>query len=282
MSKSNKLTREQLLDKVKGAMYGFAIGDAMGATTEFVDKVNIRKVYGQVNNIIGGGWLNLKPGQVTDDTEMMLCVAEGYRASIASGTKFQTEVAKRFIHWLRSGPRDVGNQCFAAINLLAANKVVPTCDNALGNGALMRALPMALVGDWYCQMVQADLTHNNMLQHQAINEYHELVGLAIQGKCGRVQYQPEAPSGHVMNTLHNAVWAATRFQTIKDTIVWCVNEGGDADTIAAIAGGLAGAKHGWQNIPKDWINQLDSGVKSQLDENSDFLVACCLSRWNNV
>lgn len=282
MSKSNKLTREQLLDKVKGAMYGFAIGDAMGATTEFVNKASIKKAYGRVDNIIGGGWLNLKPGQVTDDTEMMLCVAEGYRASIASGTKFQTEVAKRFVHWLRSGPRDVGNQCFAAINLLAANKAVPVCNNALGNGALMRSLPMALVGDWHCQMVQADLTHNNMLQHQAISEYHELVGLAIQGKCDPVRYRPEAPSGHVMNTLHNAVWAATHFQTIKDTIVWCVNEGGDADTIAAIAGGLAGAKHGWQNVPKDWINQLDSGVKSQLDENSDFLVACCLSHWNHV
>lgn len=282
MSKSNKLTREQLLDKVKGAMYGFAIGDAMGATTEFMNKASIKKVYGRVDNIIGGGWLNLKPGQVTDDTEMMFCVAEGYRASIASGTKFQAEVAKRFVHWLRSGPRDVGNQCFAAINLLAANKAVPVCNNALGNGALMRSLPMALVGDWHCQVVQADLTHNNMLQHQAISEYHELVGLAIQGKCGHVQYQPKAPSGHVMNTLHNAVWAATHFQTIKDTIVWCVNEGGDADTIAAIAGGLAGAKHGWQNVPKDWINQLDSGVKSQLDENSDFLVACCLSHWNHV
>lgn len=282
MSRSNKLTREQLLDKVKGAMYGFAIGDAMGATTEFMNKASIKKAYGRVDNIIGGGWLNLKPGQVTDDTEMMLCVAEGYRASIASGTKFQTEVAKRFIHWLRSGPRDVGNQCFAAINLLAANKAVPTCNNALGNGALMRSLPMALVGDWHCQTVQADLTHNNTLQHQAISEYHELVGLAIQGKCDPVRYQPEAPSGHVMNTLHNAVWAATHFQTIKDTIVWCVNEGGDTDTIAAIAGGLAGAKHGWQNVPKDWINQLDSGVKSQLDENSDFLVACCLSHWNHV
>lgn len=282
MSKSNKLTREQLLDKVKGAMYGFAIGDAMGATTEFMSKANIGKVCGRVDNIVGGGWLNLEPGQVTDDTEMMLCVAEGYRASIASGTKFQAEVSKRFVHWLQSEPRDVGNQCSKSIQLLAAGKAVPVDNGALGNGALMRALPMALVGDWHCQVVQADLTHNNALQHRAINRYHELIGLAIQGKCGRVRYQPGEPIGHVMNTLRNATWAATHFQTIKDTIVWCVNEGGDADTIAAIAGGLAGAQHGWQNIPKDWINQLDSGVKSQLDENSDFLVACCLSRWNNV
>lgn len=282
MSKSNNVTREQLLDKVKGAMYGFAIGDAMGATTEFMNKASIRKTYGQVDNIIGGGWLNLKPGQVTDDTEMMLCVAEGYRASIASGTKFQGEVAKRFVRWFRSGPCDVGNQCAKAISLLAANKAVPVDNNALGNGALMRALPMALVDDWYCQMVQTDLTHNNALQHQAVSEYHELVGFAIQGRLGYVQHQPGEPSGHVANTLRNAVWAATRFLTIKDTIVWCVNEGGDADTIAAIAGGLAGAIYGWQNVPKDWINQLDSGVKSRLDENSDFLVACCLSRWNNV
>lgn len=43
-------------NKIAGAVYGFAIGDAMGATTEFMTHEQIRKVYGKVTNIIGGGW----------------------------------------------------------------------------------------------------------------------------------------------------------------------------------------------------------------------------------
>lgn len=35
----------------------------------------IRDAYGRVTDMIGGGWLNLKPGEVTDDTQMTLCVA---------------------------------------------------------------------------------------------------------------------------------------------------------------------------------------------------------------
>ena len=62
--------------KVKGALYGFAIGDAMGATTEFMTKDEIKTNYGKLDKIVGGGWLGVKPGQVTDDTEMMLIVAE--------------------------------------------------------------------------------------------------------------------------------------------------------------------------------------------------------------
>ena len=57
-------------DGILGALYGFAIGDAMGATTEFMDEHQIKAKYGQVDNIVGGGWLKLEAGQVTDDTQI--------------------------------------------------------------------------------------------------------------------------------------------------------------------------------------------------------------------
>lgn len=57
-----------LKDKVRGSLFGFAIGDAMGATTEFMSTKSIKLKYGMVDQIIGGGWLNLKAGKVTDDT----------------------------------------------------------------------------------------------------------------------------------------------------------------------------------------------------------------------
>jgi hypothetical protein len=40
--------------------------------------------------------------------------------------------------------------------------------------------------------------------------------------------------------------------------VYAVNLGGDADTIGAITGGLAGALYGGGNIPSRWINALSN------------------------
>mgnify|MGYP002521611381 CR=1 FL=1 len=67
-----------LKDKVLGSLIGFAIGDAMGATTEFMNKEAIKEQYGELRDIIGGGWLHLMPGQVTDDTQMTLCIIDTF------------------------------------------------------------------------------------------------------------------------------------------------------------------------------------------------------------
>lgn len=61
-----------MLNKIKGALFGFAIGDALGATTEFLTKDEIKQKYGLVKEIVGGGWLNLARGETTDDTDMTL------------------------------------------------------------------------------------------------------------------------------------------------------------------------------------------------------------------
>lgn len=42
-------------DKILGSLIGFAIGDAMGATTEFMSKEQIQNQYGKVDHIMGGG-----------------------------------------------------------------------------------------------------------------------------------------------------------------------------------------------------------------------------------
>ncbi len=68
---------EHLLDRIKGVMYGVVVGDALGGTTEFLTIPEIRSQYGYLKDIIGGGVWKLEPGEVTDDTMMTLCIAEG-------------------------------------------------------------------------------------------------------------------------------------------------------------------------------------------------------------
>ena len=54
--------------------------------------------------------------------------------------------------------------------------------------------------------------------------------------------------------------------TYKDAIVGAVNDGGDADTIAAICGGIAGAYYGFENIPEYLIESLDKKVVNKIEE----------------
>ena len=56
--------------KIRGGLYGVAVGDALGATLEFMAKEETKQKHGQLRDIIGGGWLHLRPGEWTDDTEM--------------------------------------------------------------------------------------------------------------------------------------------------------------------------------------------------------------------
>ena len=52
--------------------------------------------------------------------------------------------------------------------------------------------------------------------------------------------------------MNNACYYALNCNSFEDCIINAVNDGGDADTIAAIAGSIAGARFGYDNIPKRW------------------------------
>lgn len=286
MSKS-KVEKEYFQDKVAGAMFGFAIGDAMGATTEFMSANEIRRKYGSVNDIVGGGWLKLKPGQITDDTEMMLCVAEGYMASIDNGSTFAEEVSKRFINWYNGGPIDCGYACASGIKRLASGQGTKYDNGAFGNGALMRALPMAVVDRFGLNLIQSDMTHCNHVQHHFVSEYHNMIVRQVYGdRYGSdIGWNPGGqypdlglPVGHVANTLYCAVKANLSSDNFEQVIVKCVNGGGDADTIAAIAGGLAGAKYGFDALPTLWLSKLDMDVQKRLSCVVDFMVDQCMAR----
>ena len=63
-------------NSIAGALFGVAVGDALGGPVEFMAPEEIIRRHVCVSDMIGGGWLNLAPGEITDDTQMTLCVAE--------------------------------------------------------------------------------------------------------------------------------------------------------------------------------------------------------------
>ena len=266
-------------NKIKGSLYGFAIGDAMGATTEFMTKESIKKQYGKVTDIIGGGWLHLKSGEVTDDTQMMLCVCDAIEYARDNYWVEGEEVTmldrccKNFIDWYKTHPPDVGGCCRRVIEkcrYTTDHKYwfdIADNSSSLGNGSLMRTMPIILSGQSEdLARLQGRLTHNNTACDFAISMYYqnmeELLHHDTFRTVARCAYEPE---GHVVNTLNNALYWTQHSDSFEDAIVSAVNDGGDADTIAAITGSLAGALYGYDAIPQRWINQLDAKVKRDLD-----------------
>ena len=63
-------------------------------------------------------------------------------------------------------------------------------------------------------------------------------------------------SGYVVDTLEAAVWCLLTTDSYRECVLKAVNLGEDTDTVAAIAGGLAGAMYGYDSIPLEWKNTL--------------------------
>lgn len=59
-------------------------------------------------------------------------------------------------------------------------------------------------------------------------------------------------SGYVVDTLEAALWCLLNTDSYKACVLKAVNLGGDTDTTAAVAGGLAGMHYGYESIPAQW------------------------------
>jgi ADP-ribosylglycohydrolase len=63
-------------------------------------------------------------------------------------------------------------------------------------------------------------------------------------------------SAYVLHTLEACFWCVMRNHNFSDTVLQAVNLGEDTDTVAALAGGLAGIIYGREQIPDEWTRQL--------------------------
>jgi len=276
-----------LEERAMGAYFGLAVGDALGATVEFLTKSEIAAKYGTHCRMIGGGWLKLKPGEVTDDTQMSLHMGRGIMQ--ADGWDAQA-VCEQFAEWLRGKPADVGNTCRRGIRRYMTDGTLstPFHDGDAGNGAVMRCLPVALgtVGSpaefdrWSIE--QAHITHNHPLSDSATLSIGRMVQLLLLGggiKAARdeaneliakhkgFKFDPYRgnSSAYVIDTVQTVLHYYFLHDSFRSCIIDVVNQGGDADTTGAIAGMLAGATYGLRGIPGSWIEKLDLSIKREIE-----------------
>jgi ADP-ribosyl-[dinitrogen reductase] hydrolase len=288
-----------VFSRAQAAFLGLAVGDALGATTEFMTPAEIRAKYGVHRKIRGGGWLHLKPGQVTDDTEMSLCIA---RALTAAGKWDLAGIGRQFAAWLKGQPRDVGATCRRGIRdfMVKGQLETPFNEWDAGNGAVMRMAPVALfcLGDEAllarCAVAQARLTHHHPLSDAACVTVGRLVQQALLGADRfalhaltrelvavhpnfRFNNYKGNATAYVVDTLQAVFHYLFTTADFEECLVGVVNQGGDADTTGAIAGMIAGAFYGLEAIPAGWLKKLDPQVRSQAEAQALALVR--LSPW---
>ena len=79
-------------------------------------------------------------------------------------------------------------------------------------------------------------------------------------------------NGYVVSTLEAALWCLLTTKNYKDCVLTAVNLGSDTDTVAAIAGGLAGALYGMEDIPSEWLATL---------KRRDYIEKMCVNAYKN-
>jgi len=281
-----------LEDRAVGAYLGLAVGDALGATTEFLTPREIREQHGIHRKICGGGWLRLKPGQVTDDTEMSLALGESI---LERGGVEAEPVARAFSDWMRKKPVDIGNTVRRGIVRFrtTAEPCVPENEYDAGNGACMRCLPVAL-SHWngpveallQASRIQSHVTHNNPVADAGTEAVLQMLVSALEGRpkqaleriaqnlidrhqAYRYDRRPmENPSGWIVETLRVVFQALFAKESFEAILVDVVNRGGDADTTGAIAGMLAGARYGRRGIPRRWLKALDAEIRAACERQA--------------
>ena len=74
-----------------------------------------------------------------------------------------------------------------------------------------------------------------------------------------IEYPPRTEiqsGGYVVHTLEAAIWCLLTTYSYEECVLKAVNLGDDTDTVAAVAGGLAGALYGYEGIPVKWLATL--------------------------
>lgn len=280
-------------------MYGLIVGDAMGVPYEF----KMRGSFHCDGTMSHGGVHGKSAGIWSDDTSMALAILDSLNHR---GRIDEDDIMRRFTNWVSFGAYtadgdvfDMGITCAEAIRKYNSGTKATLCGNkherANGNGALMRCLPVAVfaklngLGAEPVERVAA-LTHAHPLNLECNDMFFECVGGIIDGKtkeaaCAdawkkypHVCREPAmltqsevVSSGYVVDSLESAICSFLTTKSYTDCITKAINLGGDTDTVAAIAGGIAGLYYGTPEALISQIKNIDYARTIIEHENSVFM-----------
>jgi ADP-ribosylglycohydrolase len=110
-------------------------------------------------------------------------------------------------------------------------------------------------------MVAENLLHGCPIRDAVYlaGKYSSLPEFSRLGSLDLLNRSEISSTGYVVDTLEAALWCLLNTDNYRDCVLTAVNLGDDTDTIAAVAGGLAGIIYGVggeKGIPLEWIETI--------------------------
>jgi ADP-ribosylglycohydrolase len=283
---------DDVLSRATGALVGLACGDAVGTTLEFTPP----GTFAPITDMVGGGPFQLAAGQWTDDTSMALCLAESLVdvGGMDLADQLRRYLLWWRTSYLSSTGQfvDIGNATSGALRRFerTGETVDPHPDEeAAANGSLMRLAPVAI--RWHRDVAEATAmaaessrpTHPATRPVDACRVLAAMLAALIQGTpfddvvdgdfwqwgelhphieaVARGSWRDKQPpdirgTGYSVDALEAALWAVAGASDFAEAVLRAANLGDDADTTAAIAGQLAGARWGVDGIPGKWRRRV--------------------------
>lgn len=268
------------VDRAIGSFRGLAVGDALGAPVEFHRKGTFKEVvdYRRTTHF------DLSPGQWTDDASMALCLAD----SLLECNGYDSyDCMSKYWLWYSDGYNsstgdcfDIGNQTREALSKFVKEPKLTDDDLTIsaGNGAIMRLAPAAIVSTnltvsdalrlfeattvdthYSFEAIDTSKVFGLILRSFMLGETDRVAILdnaleIVGGKLSQmramfdVEESDVKTSGYCITSLGAAWWAFKNSSSFEEAVLKAVNLGGDADTIGAITGQIAGAFYGDSSI----------------------------------
>lgn len=260
-------------ERIFGGLFGAAAGDAVGLTFEGMMPASRRNL-----SVAGGGQFSLAAGAVTDDTMMTLALLRTY---LSCGMFDRDTFLLRMTEIVRRNPVTFGRTTKTLCALLEQgclpDAAVRTVDSLLGsrtNGSVMRTLPVGLVCNTQTAAAEARrvsaFTHFDPAAGDCCAAVSTAAAVLLAGgerddalaaardAAGRTDLFSGdlIPSVDAVEATRCALFCFRDAASVRDCIERAATLGGDTDTIASIAGGLAGLYFGVKNVPKEWMCQI--------------------------
>jgi ADP-ribosyl-[dinitrogen reductase] hydrolase len=266
-----------------GSLIALAIGDAMGAPLE-----GSLQSEAWVTDMRPGGRHFRKKGAITDDTLQAMAVAE----SLAACREFnQKDLISKLFFGYNKKPEWYGPTSTLFFDLVqsgtlphhAAKLVHQHNGSSRTNGSVMRGFPLGIFYPapevYEMSMACSRLTHFDPVAGHCSAFLNVMVSDMVRGMSRSRAFRharslctdPEVhavlgnypahapnPSLDAVLCSHAALSCFMNARTFEGAILSAINLGGDADTVGACCGALAGAYGGIDAIPKRWCADLES------------------------